>query len=57
MGVCECARLFPDLTANDMMLYFVRGINLPPPSGVSPGDLDACVKFEFPFPSAVRHTH
>lgn len=27
------------------------------PSGVSPNDLDASVKFEFPFPSVVRLSH
>ncbi|KAG7486497.1 coiled-coil and C2 domain-containing protein 1A [Solea senegalensis] len=41
-----------NLTANELMLYIIRGINLPPPSGVSANDLDASVKFEFPFPSA-----
>lgn len=40
------------LTPNEMILYIIRGINLPAPSGVSPHDLDASVKFEFPFPSA-----
>ncbi|XP_071359891.1 coiled-coil and C2 domain-containing protein 1A [Trachinotus anak] len=40
------------LTSNDLMLYIIKGINLPAPSGVSPTDLDASVKFEFPFPSA-----
>ncbi|KAM3623583.1 uncharacterized protein V6R79_012954 [Siganus canaliculatus] len=40
-----------NLTPNEMMLYIIRGINLPAPSGVSPNDLDASVKFEFPFPS------
>ncbi|XP_068178265.1 coiled-coil and C2 domain-containing protein 1A [Antennarius striatus] len=39
------------LTPNEMILYIVRGINLPAPSGVSPEDLDASVKFEFLFPS------
>ncbi|XP_061625895.1 coiled-coil and C2 domain-containing protein 1A [Phyllopteryx taeniolatus] len=43
---------YPDLAPNDMMLYIIRGINLPVPSGVSPNDLDASVKYEFPFPSA-----
>uniref|UniRef100_A0A7N6A822 Coiled-coil and C2 domain-containing protein 1B n=1 Tax=Anabas testudineus TaxID=64144 RepID=A0A7N6A822_ANATE len=41
-----------NLTPNDLILYIIRGINLPAPSGVSPNDLDASVKFEFPFPSA-----
>ncbi|KAM3864580.1 coiled-coil and C2 domain-containing protein 1A [Diretmus argenteus] len=44
-------KIFPNLTVNDMVLYIIRGINLPTPSGVSPSDLDASVKFEFPFPS------
>ncbi|XP_034043620.1 coiled-coil and C2 domain-containing protein 1A [Thalassophryne amazonica] len=41
----------PKLAPNDLMLYIIRGVNLPAPSGVSPDDLDASVKFEFPFPS------
>ncbi|RVE75774.1 hypothetical protein OJAV_G00002280 [Oryzias javanicus] len=41
-----------NLTASDMVLYIMRGISLPAPPGVSPGDLDASVKFEFPFPSS-----
>lgn len=45
-------KIFPNLTANDMVLYIVRGTNLPPPPGGSSSDLDASVKFEFPFPSA-----
>ncbi|XP_034150000.1 coiled-coil and C2 domain-containing protein 1A isoform X3 [Esox lucius] len=45
-------KMNPNLTANEMMLYIVKGINLPPPSGVSASDLDASVRFEFPFPSA-----
>ncbi|XP_051939204.1 coiled-coil and C2 domain-containing protein 1A [Hippocampus zosterae] len=44
-------KTYPNLTPNDMILYIIRGINLPVPSGVSPNDLDASVKFEFPFPS------
>ncbi|KAF0037716.1 hypothetical protein F2P81_010590 [Scophthalmus maximus] len=40
------------LTLNDLILYVNKGINLPAPSGVSANDLDASVKFEFPFPSA-----
>lgn len=78
-------RTHSSLTLNEMILYIIRGINLPapsgtegrsapfknnssshvsklcsrpapppPPTGVSPHDLDANVKFEFPFPSAVR---
>ncbi|XP_072512924.1 coiled-coil and C2 domain-containing protein 1A isoform X2 [Salminus brasiliensis] len=45
-------KIFPNLTANDMMLTIVKGINLPTPSGVSASDLDSSVRFEFPFPSA-----
>lgn len=77
-------RVYANLTATEMVLSIVRGINLPAPSGaegpskpflypggkvlkvyshlappplpsgVSPNDLDASVKFEFPFPSSVR---
>ncbi|XP_061130346.1 coiled-coil and C2 domain-containing protein 1A isoform X1 [Syngnathus typhle] len=42
---------YPNLTPNEMILYIIRGINLPVPPGVSSNDLDASVKFEFPFPS------
>ncbi|XP_071771422.2 coiled-coil and C2 domain-containing protein 1A [Centroberyx gerrardi] len=45
-------KTYPNLTANDMILYVIRGINLPTPPGVSASDMDASVKFEFPFPSA-----
>uniref|UniRef100_A0A8P4KDP6 Coiled-coil and C2 domain-containing protein 1B n=1 Tax=Dicentrarchus labrax TaxID=13489 RepID=A0A8P4KDP6_DICLA len=45
-------KIHSSLTASELMLYIIRGINLPAPSGVSPNDLDASVKFEFPFPSA-----
>ncbi|XP_070712666.1 coiled-coil and C2 domain-containing protein 1A [Pempheris klunzingeri] len=45
-------KTYSDLTPNELILYIIRGINLPAPSGVSPNDLDASVKFEFPFPSA-----
>ncbi|KAF3687338.1 Coiled-coil and C2 domain-containing protein 1A [Channa argus] len=44
-------KTYSNLTPNDLILYINRGINLPAP-GVSPNDLDASVKFEFPFPSA-----
>ncbi|KAM9363543.1 coiled-coil and C2 domain-containing protein 1A [Symphorus nematophorus] len=46
------AKTYSNLTPNELVLYIIRGINLPAPSGVSPNDLDASVKFEFPFPSA-----
>ncbi|XP_060939903.1 coiled-coil and C2 domain-containing protein 1A [Limanda limanda] len=42
---------YSNLTLNDLMLYIVKGINLPAPSGVSANELDASVKFEFPFPT------
>lgn len=45
-------KIYSNLTLNELMLYIIRGINLPAPSGVSPNDLDASVKFDFPFPSA-----
>lgn len=41
-----------NLSLNDLVLYIIRGINLPAPAGVSANDLDASVKFEFPFPSS-----
>ncbi|XP_076001667.1 coiled-coil and C2 domain-containing protein 1A isoform X2 [Genypterus blacodes] len=40
-----------NLTLSEMIVYIIRGINLPAPPGVTPNDLDASVKFEFPFPS------
>ncbi|NWS52443.1 C2D1B protein, partial [Chunga burmeisteri] len=45
-------RIFSELNSTEMHLLIVRGINLPAPPGVSPGDLDAFVKFEFQYPSA-----
>ncbi|XP_016417062.1 coiled-coil and C2 domain-containing protein 1A isoform X1 [Sinocyclocheilus rhinocerous] len=45
-------KIFPTLMSNDMVLTVVKGINLPAPPGVSANDLDASVRFEFPFPSA-----
>uniref|UniRef100_A0A3B4ASX5 Coiled-coil and C2 domain-containing protein 1B n=1 Tax=Periophthalmus magnuspinnatus TaxID=409849 RepID=A0A3B4ASX5_9GOBI len=44
-------KIYSNLTPNDMVLYIIKGVNLPAPPGVSPNDLDASVKFEFPFPS------
>ncbi|NXC78407.1 C2D1A protein, partial [Anhinga anhinga] len=46
-------KIFPELNSNDMVLSIVKGINLPAPPGVAPNDLDAFVRFEFPYPSAV----
>lgn len=45
-------KVYSNLTLNDMLLYIIKGVNLPAPPGTSPNDLDASVKFEFPFPSA-----
>ncbi|TNN52972.1 Coiled-coil and C2 domain-containing protein 1A [Liparis tanakae] len=45
-------KIHNSLTPSDLILYINKGINLPCPSGVSPSDLDASVKFEFPFPTA-----
>ncbi|TSK18087.1 Coiled-coil and C2 domain-containing protein 1A [Bagarius yarrelli] len=44
-------KIFPNLTATEMELTIVKGINLPTP-GFSASDLDASVRFEFPFPTA-----
>ncbi|XP_066563858.1 coiled-coil and C2 domain-containing protein 1A [Amia ocellicauda] len=43
-------KVFPKLSSSEMQLTIVKGINLPAPSG-SPNDLDASIRFEFPFPS------
>eukprot|EP00062_Callorhinchus_milii_P021031 gi/632977324/ref/XP_007905283.1/ PREDICTED: coiled-coil and C2 domain-containing protein 1A [Callorhinchus milii] len=47
----QVVKIFPNLTSSDMILFIVKGINLPAPSGVSPNDLDTFVKFEFAFPN------
>ncbi|XP_042638686.1 coiled-coil and C2 domain-containing protein 1A [Orycteropus afer afer] len=44
-------KIFPDLSNNDMLLFIVKGINLPTPPGLSPGDLDVFVRFDFPYPN------
>ncbi|XP_021487911.1 coiled-coil and C2 domain-containing protein 1A isoform X1 [Meriones unguiculatus] len=44
-------KIFPDLSNSDMLLFIVKGINLPTPTGLSPGDLDAFVRFDFPYPN------
>ncbi|KAK2818266.1 hypothetical protein Q7C36_022199 [Tachysurus vachellii] len=44
-------KIFPNLTASEMELTIVKGINLPTP-GFSASDLDASVRFEFPFPTS-----
>ncbi|XP_029440541.1 coiled-coil and C2 domain-containing protein 1A [Rhinatrema bivittatum] len=44
-------KIFPDLNNNEMILFVVKGINLPAPPGMTPDDLDAFVRFEFPYPN------
>ncbi|KAM4888531.1 coiled-coil and C2 domain-containing protein 1A isoform 3-T3 [Thomomys bottae] len=44
-------KIFPDLSSNDMLLFVVKCINLPTPPGMSPGDLDVFVRFDFPYPN------
>ncbi|XP_040027217.2 coiled-coil and C2 domain-containing protein 1B isoform X2 [Gasterosteus aculeatus] len=45
-------RIFPDLSSTDMVVLIVKAMNLPAPSGIQTNDLDAYVKFDFPYPSA-----
>ncbi|KAI5608918.1 coiled-coil and C2 domain-containing protein 1B isoform X2, partial [Silurus asotus] len=45
-------RIFPELSSTDMVVMIVKGMNLPAPYGVASNDLDAYVKFEFPFPTS-----
>ncbi|TKS79557.1 Coiled-coil and C2 domain-containing protein 1B [Collichthys lucidus] len=45
-------RIFPELSSTDMVVVVVKGMNLPAPSGIQTNDLDAYVKFDFPYPSA-----
>ncbi|NWT59129.1 C2D1A protein, partial [Erythrocercus mccallii] len=45
-------KMFPELSSSDLELGIERGIGLPVPTGVAPGDLDTFVRFEFPHPSA-----
>ncbi|KAK3534825.1 hypothetical protein QTP86_026432 [Hemibagrus guttatus] len=45
-------RIFPELSSTDMVVMIVKGMNLPAPHGVQASDLDAYVRFEFPFPSS-----
>ncbi|XP_051262179.1 coiled-coil and C2 domain-containing protein 1B isoform X5 [Dicentrarchus labrax] len=44
-------RIFPELSSTDMVVIIVKGMNLPAPSGIQTNDLDAYVKFDFPYPS------
>ncbi|KAM7400192.1 hypothetical protein PAMA_004743 [Pampus argenteus] len=45
-------RIFPELSSTEMVVVIVKGMNLPAPSGIQTNDLDAYVKFDFPYPSA-----
>ncbi|CAJ1072540.1 coiled-coil and C2 domain-containing protein 1B isoform X1 [Xyrichtys novacula] len=45
-------RIFPELSSTDMVVIIVKGMNLPAPSGIQTNDLDAYVKFDFPYPSS-----
>ncbi|KAK0134541.1 Coiled-coil and C2 domain-containing protein 1B [Merluccius polli] len=47
-------RIFPELSSTEMVVEMVRGLNLPAPSGIQPNDLDAYVKFDFPYPSTEK---
>ncbi|XP_013006373.1 coiled-coil and C2 domain-containing protein 1A isoform X2 [Cavia porcellus] len=44
-------KVFPDLSSNEMLLFIVKGANLPTPPGLFPGDLDVFVRFDFPYPN------
>ncbi|XP_008315514.1 coiled-coil and C2 domain-containing protein 1A [Cynoglossus semilaevis] len=44
-------KIHSNLTSSELLLYIIRGINLPAPPGVSSNDMDTTVKYEFPFPS------
>ncbi|KAM9349300.1 coiled-coil and C2 domain-containing protein 1B [Symphorus nematophorus] len=44
-------RIFPELSSTDMIVVIVKGMNLPAPSGIQTNDLDAYIKFDFPYPS------
>ncbi|XP_040912213.1 coiled-coil and C2 domain-containing protein 1B isoform X2 [Toxotes jaculatrix] len=44
-------RIFPELSSTDMVVIIVKGMNLPAPSGIQTNDLDAYIKFDFPYPS------
>uniref|UniRef100_A0A674MM16 Coiled-coil and C2 domain-containing protein 1B n=1 Tax=Takifugu rubripes TaxID=31033 RepID=A0A674MM16_TAKRU len=50
-------RIFPELSSTDMVVIIVKGMNLPAPTGVQPNDLDAYVKFDFPYPSTQPQKH
>ncbi|XP_047386653.1 coiled-coil and C2 domain-containing protein 1A isoform X2 [Sciurus carolinensis] len=44
-------KVFSDLSSSDMLLFIVKCSNLPTPPGLSPGDLDIFVRFDFPYPN------
>lgn len=44
-------KIFPDLSTNDMVLFILKAVNLSTPPGLSPGDLDVFVRFDFPYPN------
>eukprot|EP00071_Canis_lupus_P010142 XP_005629053.1 coiled-coil and C2 domain-containing protein 1B isoform X1 [Canis lupus familiaris] len=48
----QIVRIFSELNSTEMHLIIVRGMNLPAPSGVTPDDLDAFVRFEFHYPNS-----
>ncbi|KAG7220920.1 hypothetical protein INR49_017770, partial [Caranx melampygus] len=50
-NVSETTKIFPELSSTDMVVVIVKGMNLPAPSGIQTNDLDAYVKFDFPYPS------
>ncbi|XP_036410393.1 coiled-coil and C2 domain-containing protein 1B isoform X1 [Megalops cyprinoides] len=45
-------RIFPELSSTEMVVVIVKGMNLPAPHGIATNDLDAFVRFEFPYPSS-----
>ncbi|KAM9845265.1 coiled-coil and C2 domain-containing protein 1B isoform 2-T2 [Aulostomus maculatus] len=45
-------RIFPELSSTEMVVVIVKGMNLPAPSGIQTNDLDAYVKFDFPYPTS-----
>ncbi|KAI1883267.1 hypothetical protein AGOR_G00243450 [Albula goreensis] len=47
----KTVRIFPDLSSTEMVVVIVKAMNLPAPHGIATNDLDAFVKFEFPYPS------
>uniref|UniRef100_A0A8C9T4Y6 Coiled-coil and C2 domain containing 1B n=1 Tax=Scleropages formosus TaxID=113540 RepID=A0A8C9T4Y6_SCLFO len=50
----KTVRIFPELSSTEMVVVIVKAMNLPAPQGIATNDLDAFVKFEFPYPSTVN---